>query len=298
MGKSIRQLLLKLPNVVKKTYHAVSLREKAISSAVRTLAKGERAIFTGPTDREVVIVGNGPSLNQIELTRLIAKNRDFACVNDFAVRSDVFSIIKPRYYVIMDPLYFEQLGSNQRVVDLCNKIECVDWEMTLVLPQRALVPIQNPRIHIEYISTSEINSYNPEELKVLDCLYQNNLAVCGLQNVLCGALHYFIFKKFPRIYLAGCDMDEFMSYVVDKRNHVLLTTKHFYGDLVIDLSERKILPIPPGMFHKWLGYYAEMLKQFYHYSKFAEAQGVKVYNLTENSYIDCFEKIDWHTLVR
>jgi hypothetical protein len=52
------------------------------------------------------------------------------------------------------------------------------------------------------------------------------------------------------------------------------------------------------MFHKWLGYYAEMLKQFYHYSRFAEFQGVKVYNLTENSYIDCFEKIDWHTLIR
>ena len=298
MGKSFLRLLWKTPNTMKQIHRAASLRSKAIRSAIGTLSKGERAIFTGQTDHEIVILGNGPSLNQIDLMRLIAKKRDFACVNDFAVRSDLFSIIKPRYYVIMDPMYFEQIDLNQRAAALCEKMECVDWEMTLVLPQRALVPLQNPRIHFEYISTSEINSYNLGEQKVLDRLYQKNLAVCGLQNVLCGALHYFILKKFPRIYLAGCDMNEFMSYSVDKHNHVLLTTKHFYGDQVIDLSERENLPIPPGMFHKWLGYYAAMLKQFYHYSKFAEYQGVKVYNLTEKSYIDCFEKIDWHTLIQ
>ena len=65
----------------------------------------------------LAILGNGPSL-AMELPQLIAseycKQADVMAVNFFAL-SEEFSIIKPKYDVISDPMFFRKAGHSERI---------------------------------------------------------------------------------------------------------------------------------------------------------------------------------------
>ena len=271
---------------------------KGSASVAKTLLNGKRSRPDRVVEeKEILILGNGPSLNELDLFALREK-LDFACVNWFAVQSSLFRKLKPCYYVLIDGDFFvkeEMLSEKKRDSRnrLFNEFNMIDWSMVVITPQKYRIEINNPYITYEAVSTGRL--YNDYLYKFMNFLYSKNLAVCGLQNVVVGALHYFIMKKFKTIYMAGVDMSEFQVYKVDGRNHVLAEYTHFYGIDYVDCTETG--SIPQGEFSRWMGYYVRMLKEFYCMSQFAAYQSVKVINLSENSFIDVFEKQDWKELI-
>ena len=255
------------------------------------------------SDKSVLLLGNGPSLNNLDLD-ILSKKYDVACVNWFVIKDiSRFLKIKPRYYFLLDPGFFlfglesrteEELNTlYQNLSELKNIFESIDWEMTLIIPQVYNFSLNNKHIKLKTIAVRDICGDYLK--KYLYFLYKNNFALCGSQNVLCGALHYFIMNKFKIVYISGADMNEFKAHSVDERNHVICEFTHFYGNDIIDRTEAG--HIMPGEFYKFLGYYVKMLKEFHYLREFADFQGVKVINLSPYSFIDSFEKIEWRKLL-
>ncbi|MBO5878727.1 MAG: hypothetical protein J6Q29_04575, partial [Alistipes sp.] len=84
--------------------------------------------------RRLAILGNGPSLKE-QMPALISSREweqaDMMAVNFFAL-SEEFLALKPKYYVISDPMFFRKAGYSERVEALYRALkERVTWPMTL-----------------------------------------------------------------------------------------------------------------------------------------------------------------------
>ena len=96
--------------------------------------------------RRLAILGNGPSLAE-QLPRLIEQKEweqaDMMAVNFFAL-SEEFEVVKPKYYLISDPMFFRKAGRSERIDNFYKALaERVSWPMTLY------VQYYNPE-HFDY----------------------------------------------------------------------------------------------------------------------------------------------------
>jgi hypothetical protein len=260
---------------------------------IRTLLRGKRSTLADANkDKPVLIMGNGPSLKEIDV-ECFKKNCLVCCVNFFPCQSEQFGLLKPEYYCAIDPTFFADESSLNKATlkrrnDLMETFQKVNWPLKIITLQGKKFPVDNQYISYEYLSGNGLCAEYAK--KYIHFLYRNNLAVCGLQNVMIAALNYFVLKKFDLVYLAGLDMSEFRSFSIDKRNHILAEYQHFYGNEYVDVTEERQ---KTGEFYKRMKAYTKMFEQFYFLKEFADKQGTTVYNLTVNSYVDVFEKKDW-----
>lgn len=281
--RGIKSILRKLSLHLKKIKDIC----KGLLLAIKTMLRGERCGTVTKENENVLVMGNGPSLKEIDI-QAFTDNYKIACVNFFA-NQEVFFEIKPQYYIIIDPVFFAINSTNDvRIKKLFYNLEKVDWKLTIISQQGCKLPIKNNNITYEHISY--YGFYSEYASAFLNKLYRRNLITCGGQNVMVSAIYYFVLKRYRNIYVAGLDMSEFKGYSIDKNNHVLLETKHFYGSDYIDYTEKGVIKL--GEFYIYLGYYVEMFRQFYHVAQFAKSQNVNIYNLTLNSFVDVFEKIN------
>ncbi len=290
-------IISKICNILEDLLISITIFTKGFICALKTLCKGKHFTHEKNIDKKVILLGNGPSLKKIDIIKL-SRNYDMACVNWFACNNPDFFVIRPKYYFLIDPAFYHKnektfYDRKKQVEELTEVMNQVTWKMTIIAPQRNMLETNNRNITYSHISSSVVNGDMCKAY--LHHLYDRNLAICGMQNVLCAALHFFIVKGFGKVYLAGVDFDEFKSYVVDERNHVLAVYKHFYGERIVDCTETNYIPL--GSFYRWLGFYAKMMKEFHYVSEYATSKNVQIKNLTLNSYIDLFEKTRWETLI-
>lgn len=242
--------------------------------------------FVSHPSEKVLIVGNGPSATSIDYLELKRKGISVLCVNYFALKSDLFYQIRPKFYCIIDPALYIDNGAHQKnISDLVAQLNTVDWEMTLIsLEGQFLKGLSNPKINYFHLN---LNFYEGTWLRYY--LFRRNSATFGFQNVVLAALFFCISSQMSAIYLIGVENDWHKEFYVDSENNVFRRTHHFYG-----VEERNLIEegeIIKGEFYKEMGYYYVTARQYYLASKYAEYAGVKVRNLTLNSYIDVFQKV-------
>ena len=91
-----------------------------------------------PRERELVVLGNGPSLAQtLEKHRQWLADRDLMAVN-FAANSAEFQRLMPQHYVLADPHFFHGAASDPNVARLWDNLRRADWPMTLHVPASEL----------------------------------------------------------------------------------------------------------------------------------------------------------------
>lgn len=267
-------------NYLKQAADVVRVLIYAAYGTVRTLAHGARADLTEPLDKPVMVLGNGPSLNDIDLPAVAAAGIELACVNFFPSRNDAFWSLHPSYLVLIDPAFFTH---TPEVDQLWNALEKVTWPMRVLIPQGSRPPIQNDQLRFERLSDFILPGEALPGLR--DWLYRRNLAAPGFRNVTIGAGGYFISRRVPHLYYAGIDMSEFKQLFVDEENRIYVDSIHSYGT-----NRRYQTSVAPGQFYRLLGMYQTMFAQFYQLAQYALRQGVPVTNLSVNSYVDVFEK--------
>ena len=118
MIKLIKQKIKGITNYIRKIYYTIKY---FILILLKTDLRNHLSRVEGANI--LYVLGNGPSLNE-DIKSMNFNNADFCVVNRFYL-SPYYKIVKPRYYVLADPVFFENEEEIEKIID------GVDWNMVL-----------------------------------------------------------------------------------------------------------------------------------------------------------------------
>ena len=268
--------------------------KKKRSADVDTLLKKD-----GNGDR-LIVIGNGPSLNMT-----FAKYEKELCsteclmVNESAM-TPLYVAIKPCYYMLVDPKYYEDNGYefyHKTLESLTATIvEKTTWPMKIIMPKSAKGSYTIERFKAN--SNLEVLYYEdgwqiPERMTQFEA-WDKNLICPPAQTVLNTAVWLSIYWGYKETYLVGADTSWHAELKMDQETNELYTidthfydNKAVYGELYDEKQNRR--PIQTKL-HEELYSTAKALEEYYELRKYADWKGVKVYNASEYSWIDAFER--------
>lgn len=248
---------------------------------------------------KIVVIANGPSLNKtVELYKQELQDTECVMVN-FSASTPLFELIKPAVYVMEDPGYihpheYDIKPIKTLVEDIVSKTQ---WPMTIVLPQSFRlwwaneVLQKNPNITIMF-TYDGWHHYEEDELyKALD----NNHIMAPGQTVTTKALWLGIYWGYPEVYLVGADTSFLADAHVDQCNNALFTyDSHFYTNNMVyreigeyDKQSRRYLK---ETFGELITDVKIMFDEYNLLNEYAKWKGVKIYNASEFSWIDVYER--------
>ncbi|WP_142603204.1 hypothetical protein [Solitalea koreensis] len=227
---------------------------------------------------------------------LLQKSELFV-VNSFAV-SPYFVDLKPANYIFLDQ-YFTAYDGKQTPIEAVKKTfehlaTDVSWPITIFMPAKSArnsfhleLKKSNPNINICYYNYVVAKGFK----WVKHWLFSHNLAMPQCQNILNACIFIAINRKFKNVYLLGADHSWHEQLIVDNSNDIVITDKHFYNEKgkEIEMKSRAHDPKEYGI-HK---FFELISKAFYSYlvlRSYADSQGVNIFNSSEKSYIDAFER--------
>ena len=197
------------------------------------------------SNRVLRILGNGKSLNDVSLTE--DDTVDYMVVNRH-VLGDNYSIIKPTYYVLADPHFFHH-PEGLSIIKVIN--EKTIWPMTLCVVYTKKVKhvinqiVDNSNIKVVYYNSTQFDGYDGMKY----CLYDSQLAMPVVQNVLVASIMIGLLMNYMRIELYGVEHSWTKYLFVDENNVVYLENPHFFdkgkidAQPVKDIQHKKEYPI-------------------------------------------------------
>ncbi|MFA7288390.1 MAG: hypothetical protein WC055_05875 [Melioribacteraceae bacterium] len=246
---------------------------------------------------ECYILGNGPSLNESLSNDLeLLKTKELFVLNDFAI-SKYFEIIKPKYYVLLDPCYWshkvekEFLDAGILILNTIN--DKVNWQMYILIPTAAYksklyenIFSQNKNISIINFNSTSIFGFTQFKYFV----FKNYLGMPPLNTVLGASIFIAINMHYNEINLLGAEHSWTKDIFVKEDNLVCLENPHFY-----DTAEIKYSPIRTAYgnyytMHELLRDYAKMFEGYHILRRYSENLGIRILNRTKNSFIDAFDR--------
>lgn len=257
-------------------------------SVVKILLKTHRCgISPVPDADSVIIMGNGPSLadtirdypDVLAATPLLAVN--------FAANTPEFQRLRPRYYVLADPHFF-QAADNENVASLIDNINAADWDMTLFLPfaaKSASSKINSDKVKIEYYNAIGVEGFQWLE----NAAFKSGRGMPRPRNVLIPSIMIALKMGYKNVWVAGADHSWTKTLSVNDRNEVVSIQPHFYKE--DEKEERRIrtdyLRYP---LHQILYSFYVAFRSYFTIQRYAESRGVKIFNVTPDSFIDAFPR--------
>ena len=249
---------------------------------------------------KMILIGNGPSLTKsVELYYDEIVKHDRIAAN-FLASSDYYEQLQPNIYLFADPAFFDVPDNQKNSIDalfeaLVNK---TSWPLTMIIPFEAKdAPIlitlkRNNNIHIDYYS---LKNQNIGDLSKYEAWDKNYIAPPS-QNVMNVALYLSLFWGYKETYLIGVDMSSLEDIRVDQETNELFSIdRHFYSNKDI-YSDKKLFDEKRGRIrsdwklHEYIYAFGRMFEYFYDLKGYADYKGLKVYNASEYSWINVFER--------
>ena len=280
------------PVLIKVVHYLVNRgKKKIISPLPQIIHKSEK----------IIIIGNGPSLTlSVEKYKDQIMENDRIAVNFFA-SSNLYEILRPNIYVFADPAFFF-IPDNQKnaIGTLINNIVTkTSWDMQMIIPFSACdAPMvtslrQNNRIKIDfyinfkqyYLGKSEFDAWN------------DNIIGPPAQNVLNVAIYLALFWGYKETYLIGADSSFLEDLRVDQETNELYTIDtHFYRNKEVHSDHQFYDKKERGRsradwkLHELIYAHGRMFEYYEKLKKYADYKGLKVYNASEYSWINVFER--------
>ncbi len=249
--------------------------------------------------RRLAILGNGPSLAE-QLPRLIERKEwqqaDMMAVNFFAL-SEEFEVVRPKYYVISDPMFFRAAGRSERVENLYKALaERVTWPMTFYVqyynPEHfdySAAINTNPNIRIVPFHSIVFHGFRSVEF----WMYRRGLGSGNFGTVVQNGEFIGILLGYKQIELYGVDHTLLEGLCVDDENRLCRTQSHYY-----DTTPQAPKPIyynatnPPRPYtmHEYLAETAELFRGHEVLRDWATTEGIRIINRTRGSMIDAYER--------
>lgn len=234
----------------------------------------------------VFLVGNGPSLNNLDLKHL--ENEDTIMVSHF-YKSETLLSLNPNFWLVADPGFWnEKLG-------FLNTIEQTLKER---LPQTKFL------INIEATYSKKFNQlYNYKNTFLYSLDYENDKVFevldfcdripCFSQNVMSIAIMLAIHLKYEEIYLIGCD-HSWWGYTKDEIDAGKIP-KHLYID------DDKVKNINKNVFKEYgyEGILQTIERQKFEYNSLgliANKNKIKIFNATLGGELEIFPRVNFNRL--
>ncbi|MCC8089064.1 MAG: hypothetical protein LIO79_07360 [Rikenellaceae bacterium] len=234
---------------------------------------------------EIVVLGNGPSLkNFLEFKGNFLEDKEVFCVN-FSVESEYFEILKPRFYIATDPAVFNDKDFAKRLFG--GLAEKTNWELNLFVPYRfkngswVKYLQENGRIKIHYINTTPVEG----TFDICKGIYRKKLGMPRPQNILVPALMVSLWSGFKIIYTAGVEHSWHNQIWVNDNNELMINDVHFYDD-----NKDKVRRHGSFDMSSLLYRLAAAFNSYSIVEKFSRTVNARIYNITEGSFIDAFER--------
>lgn len=236
----------------------------------------------------LVILGNGPSLRknlQEDMARL--QRADTLAVN-FAANSPEFRKLRPHYYVLADPHFFQKVDSDENVKRLIANLNAVDWPMMLLIPSSARGSerlFDNENVEVATFRFTAIEGFEWLE----NLLFSRRLGMPRPRNVMIPAIMIGMWLGYERIVLLGADHSWLSTLRVNDRNEVVSVQPHFYKE--DEKEEQRIrseyvsLPLDSVLESMMIAF-----RSYRRIRRFADGRGISIINATPDSMIDAFER--------
>lgn len=257
--------------------------------------------FPNKLENDIYVLGNGPSVKTC-----LNKNKEFfklkttMCVNQLAT-SEFYSMIKPKYYMICDPVYWTSSEDlSDRLDNLKNSlldawVNKTDWNMYLFLPvqvkKNKLILEQikrNPNITIVFFNTTTFEGFRSIKFK----LWKWRIASPVLINVLISSLYVSINMGYKNIYLLGAESSWFKSLESGDDNKLYMVYPHCYDKREVSkavIYSNTLEKIPVKIHEEMYSTYL-CFREYHEISDYAKILKAEIVNITPNSFIDAFEK--------
>lgn len=247
----------------------------------------------------LIIIGNGPSLNKsMELYGDVIKQSECLMVNHSA-STDLFEYLRPSFYLLVDPawIYPESSTHKKAIINTLNAIVTkVSWQMSIVMPRNAIGGYAeklfktNSNIKVLFYDNHYLRPKNMSQYEAWD----KNIICPPAQTVLNTAVWLSIYWGYQETYLIGADTSFIQDIYVGQKDNVLYTVDtHFYKNK--DVYDCDFEPEKHGRkfgmdMEKFLDSVYKMFQSYKELRQYADWKMVKVYNASEYSLIDCFER--------
>ena len=246
------------------------------------------------TQKQCLVLGNGLSLSNSYLQNsTFFKKNDVFCVNFFPLTNFFFEI-KPKYWVLCDPILWKDkvINSNhERTIELIKTrlkkiIFDIDWQIKIIIPKQArnsyLYNLLNKNKNLQLCLVNLASNVYMSEKKLFK-FYKANVYAPPTYNVINLAIYSALNIGFKEICVFGLDMNQIQHIRVDKNN--IINRSH------INIGDHGKVTLRPDMnmtdFYEQHFKVYETFKLLDSYSKFLNS---KIINYTQDSMIDIFEK--------
>lgn len=250
------------------------------------------------SSKRLAILGNGPSLKK-QLPKLIEQREweqaDMMAVNFFAL-SEEFRLIKPKYYILSDPMFFRKAGHSERIENLYNALATVEWQMTLYVqyynPEKfdyTAAIANNPNIRIVKFHSTVFHGFRSVEF----WCYRHGLGSGNWGTVVQNGILTAIQIGYRTIELYGVDHTLLDGLMVDENNRLCRTASHYYDTTPAEpkpIYYNATNPPRPYTMAEYLAETAELFRGHEVLRDFAKEEGVKIINRTAGSLIDAYER--------
>lgn len=259
-----------------------------VKSIVKLMFQSRRSFVTKADGERVIIMGNGPSLNEtIENHIDILKTTPAIAVN-FAANAPQFTMLRPRYYVLADPHFFVNKQDINVAKLMSNLSELVDWTMTLFVPnsvKKHNITITNKNISIEYFNMVGVEGFQWFE----NFAFSRGYGMPRPRNVLIPSIMIAMQMGYKEIYITGADHSWTKTLSVNENNEVISIQPHFYKE---DEKEQKRIRTDYLHYplHQIIYSFYVAFKSYFVIQRYAKNRKIDIYNSTPESFIDAFPR--------
>ena len=247
-----------------------------------------------------LILGNGPSLKQTIDTypSETLQQFDLMAVNQF-VDTDYFSVLKPKFYLLNAVTYFQEetalspLYQNLRKELYKSLSEKITWDMYLIVPFRAKKSSNfkdllnsNSHIHAVYFNQTPGEGFTC----FTNFVFNRAWAMPRPHNVLIPGIMHAIHLNYKRIAIVGADHSWLGEISVNNNNEALVHQKHYYDEQTSRPEKVQDYITRPRKLHEILHKFYLSFKGYWDIDTYSKKRKVSIYNCSEVSMIDAFER--------
>lgn len=236
-----------------------------LSNAMFQMSKHRRLMKENEKFRNIhqgercFILGTGPSLKELD-PKLLSNEITFGV--NYLYKGKIVDELEPQYYCLYDEnFYFKHLNDTKEVIEKLPRT-------TFFFRTNAIDVMQKNNLNGHNIYYQSCKVFQYKDFISVD-MTRNMTAP---YNVVLGCIQTAMFMGFKEIYLLGCDFNSFAS----------LKLEHFY--------EQNNKPPREMTLGFELKYYSLVTYHHYALNKYAENNGIKIYNITPNSLLDAYPR--------